>query len=69
MASLWTGLLFLHGHCCDWQLARRLARIEPPTKDSTASMKPPAIAPRRARSRLPWLRLCLGIGDGQIRRQ
>jgi hypothetical protein len=67
MASLWTGLLFLHGHCCDWQLARRLAQIAPPTKEPAASMKPPT-APR-ARSGLRWLRLCLGIGDGQIRRQ
>lgn len=69
MTSLWTDLLFLHGHCSDWRLARRLAHPAPPADESAAPMKPPAIASRRTWLHLPWLRLCLGIGDGEIHRQ
>ncbi|MDW2982283.1 MAG: hypothetical protein WBG81_09485 [Rhodanobacter sp.] len=62
MSSLWTDLLFLHGHITDARLARRLAAAK-------RSAPPPAtITP--AKSSLDWLRrLCLGIGDGQLRRQ
>jgi len=69
MTSLWTDLLFLHGHCSDWRLARRLARTAPPADDPAVPVKPSTIAPRRTWSHLPWLRLCLGIGDGEIHRQ
>lgn len=61
MSSPWTDLLFLHGHISDARLARRLAAAKPPAP-------PPAIEP--AKSWPGWLwRLCLGIGDGQPRRQ
>ncbi|HET6553533.1 MAG TPA: hypothetical protein VFG49_08350 [Dyella sp.] len=34
MSSLWTNLLFLHGHIADLELARRLADISPPSLPS-----------------------------------
>jgi len=62
VSSLWTDLLFLHGHITDARLARRLAAVK------RSAPPPAAITP--ARSSPGWLRrLCLGIGDGQLRRQ
>ncbi|THD06198.1 hypothetical protein [Rhodanobacter lindaniclasticus] len=62
MSSLWTDLLFLHGHITDARLARRLDAAKRPAPPPTA------IAP--AKSAPGWLwRLCQGIGDGQLRRQ
>jgi hypothetical protein len=69
MTSLWTDLLFLHGHCSDWRLARRLARTAPPAGDPAASAKPSGVAARHTWLHLPGLRLCLGIGDGEVHRQ
>jgi hypothetical protein len=69
MSSLWTDLLFLHGHFCDWRLARRMAGTASPADDPRAPAEQPAATPRPARPRLTWLRLCLGIGDGEVRRQ
>lgn len=67
MSSLWTDLLFLHGHITDPQLARRLLSPAPPSE-----LDPPTTRP--ATPRIPLLqrlarRLCLGIGDGVWRTQ
>lgn len=62
MSSLWTELLILHGHVADARLLQRLASPKPSTPPPTVTQveKPP----------LHWLRrLCLGIGDGLLRRQ
>ena len=61
MPSLWTELLHLHGHLCDWRLVRRLVEAAPPTAPSPTPGAPTAS--------LPPLRLCLGIGDGETHRQ
>ncbi|MGB3270797.1 MAG: hypothetical protein WBA65_12685 [Rhodanobacter sp.] len=63
MSSLWTDLLFLHGHISDARLARRLAAAK--------RSAPAPVATRPAKSSPGgWLRrLCQGIGDGQLRRQ
>lgn len=66
MSSLWTDLLFLHGHVTDLKLLRRLKELprseaQPPTRER------PAAGERRS---LCWpFRFCLGIGDGQVRTQ
>ncbi|MGH8160443.1 MAG: hypothetical protein ACREPQ_20225 [Rhodanobacter sp.] len=62
MSSLWTELLILHGHITDARLMRRLALPK-------QSIPPPAVT-HVAKSPTRWLRrLCLGIGDGVLRRQ
>jgi hypothetical protein len=67
MSSLWTELLFLHGHITDHRLARRLlspARpSEPPAPIIHSTTSPMPLLQRLAR------RLCLGIGDGVLRTQ
>jgi hypothetical protein len=62
MSSLWTDLLFLHGHITDARLARRLAVPERPAP-------PPTVTPVAKNPPRSWLRLCLGIGEGLLRRQ
>jgi hypothetical protein len=62
MSSLWTELLILHGHIADPRLLRQLASPKQPAS-------PPAVT-HAAKSPARWLRrLCLGIGDGVLRRQ
>jgi hypothetical protein len=67
MSSLWTDLLFLHGHIADPRLARRLLSPAPPPEPPppvTCSAAPPVpLLQRLAR------RLCHGIGDGVCRTQ
>lgn len=66
--SLWTALLFLHGHIADPQLAQRLAADE-------AAESPEAVPYGEAMRR--WveqgrkfsLRLCQGIGSGLVHMQ
>jgi hypothetical protein len=62
MSSLWTELLILHGHIADTRLLQRLASPKPSTPPPTVTH--PAKSPTRW-----WCRLCLGIGDGVLRRQ
>ena len=65
MSSLWTDLLFLHGHIRDPELARRLANMPAaPTPGSTGKYQSPLTALASL-----CTRLCLGIGDGHVRRQ
>lgn len=69
MSSLWTGLLLLHGHIHDPELARRLA--------GTPSLPPPRRSGgKRQRTHSPladlaslYARLRLGVGDGRWRTQ
>lgn len=67
MSSLWTDLLFLHGHLTDHRLARRLLSpappAEPPVPITHSTTSPIPLLQRLAR------RLCLGIGDGVLRAQ
>lgn len=67
MSSLWTDLLFLHGHITDPQLARRLLSPAPPSKPLPPTT-PLAATPTPLLQRLAR-RLCLGIGDGVWRTQ
>jgi hypothetical protein len=64
MRSLWTDLLFLHGYITDLRLAQRLSNPQPHDKRDTPRQ-------RSARSVcFAWpARLCLGIGDGNVRAQ
>jgi len=66
--SLWTALLFLHGHIADPQLARRLAADE--TAESPETV-PYGEAMRRwvEHGRKFSLRLCQGIGSGLVHMQ
>ncbi|MDO1528936.1 hypothetical protein QMK61_08870 [Fulvimonas sp. R45] len=53
MSSLWTDLLFLHGHIHDPALARRLARLDPTPKPGRKRPSAPAApAPARWPARL-----------------
>lgn len=61
MSSLWTDLLFLHGHIADPQLARRLLAPSPPPGTRLGATPIPLL------QRLA--RLCLGLGDGVLRTQ
>jgi hypothetical protein len=62
MSSPWTELLILHGHIADPRLLRQLVSPEQPASPPTVTQT--ATSPTR------WLlRLCLGIGDGVLRRQ
>lgn len=65
MRSLWTDLLFLHGHVTDLKLLRRLKDL-PPADSRTVTPSHQA----SDRKRLCWpFRFCLGIGDGDVRTQ
>lgn len=70
MTSLWTDLLFLHGHITDWRLAQRLSPMPAPPEPA-----PPAQADATTRNRhitrrcMLTLRLCLGIGSGELHKQ
>lgn len=69
MSSLWTDLLFLHGHIADWRLAQRLSRAgapAPPVQAVVEAADQQATLPRRS---MLTLRLCLGIGSGEPHRQ
>jgi hypothetical protein len=72
MSSLWTDLLLLHGHITDWRLVRQQSLT--PVPPEPASPAPPAIEvqnqhPTPARRSRLMLRLCLGIGSGELHRQ
>lgn len=69
MSSLWTDLLFLHGHITDWRLARRLSREPAPQAPSPAAVPAPDQRSVPARRGTLMLRLCLGIGSGELHRQ
>ena len=68
MSSLWTDLLFLHGHIHDPELARRLATTPPPPLPSLPGGK-------RQRTRSPFavlaslyssLRVAIGHGRAAV---
>jgi hypothetical protein len=62
MSSLWTDLLFLHGHITDARLVRRLAGLK-------RSAPPPIVKPT-AEPSSRWLqRLRRDIGRRLLRRQ
>lgn len=42
MSSLWTNLLFMHGHIADADLARRLGNTPKPPRPSGKRLKPKA---------------------------
>ncbi|HEV2621945.1 MAG TPA: hypothetical protein VGU65_07650 [Frateuria sp.] len=69
VASLWTGLLFLHGYLGDWRLDRRLAdRLTPDSPvagTESTPPDPPRVAPNGGTER----RVRQGIGDGDMRHQ
>ncbi len=67
MSSLWTDLLFLHGHITDPRLARRLLSPAPPS-EADPPINGPTAPPLPLLQRLTR-RLCLGIGDGMWRTQ
>jgi hypothetical protein len=67
MSSLWTDLLFLHGHIADHRLARRLLSPAPPTEPPPPITRP-AATPVSLLQRLAR-RVCHGIGDGALRTQ
>ena len=66
MSTFWTDMLFLHGYIRDLELARRWAnkRMSPRQLDKS----PGKDGPRRIFS-FGSARLCLGIGDGDVRAQ
>jgi hypothetical protein len=65
MSSLWTDLLFLHGHITDPELARRLAEA----KQRRAAEREHRKLAHGDAWRTWSARLCLGIGDGKLRTQ
>lgn len=67
MSSLWTDMLFLHGYISDLEWARRLtvAPIQP-SPDTKKSYRTGAL---RDLFSAKLGRLCLGIGDGNVRTQ
>jgi hypothetical protein len=69
MSSLWTDLLFLHGHIIDWRLAQRLSRTPTPQDPSPAATPILDQPPAPKRRGMLTLRLCLGIGSGELHRQ
>ncbi|HET7415148.1 MAG TPA: hypothetical protein VFI97_05570 [Arthrobacter sp.] len=67
MSSLWTDLLFLHGHVHDPELARRLANIpSKPPPDLPGSKRQRMHSPLVALASL-YARLHLGKGTGVIK--
>ncbi|WP_266159582.1 hypothetical protein [Dyella silvatica] len=70
MSSLWTELLFLHGHIADWQLAKQLTTPPVSTEATGPAATPLADKPSRPSPRELALklskRLCLGIGGGLV---
>ncbi|MFZ0871437.1 MAG: hypothetical protein WAM90_12025 [Rhodanobacter sp.] len=68
MSSLWTDMLFLHGYISDLKLARRLVNmpVQPPPLEAESRQRSfslrALLSPRLGR-------LCLGIGDGNVRKQ
>jgi hypothetical protein len=69
MSSLWTDLLFLHGHLTDLRLARRLSSMPAPpasVPSNNESQSQPSTLVQRS---VLTLRLCLGIGSGELHRQ
>lgn len=72
MSSLWTDLLFLHGHITDWRLARRLslkAASPEPAPEAQPAVEPQTQQSTRTRRSILTLRLCLGIGSGELHKQ
>lgn len=72
MATLWTDLLFLHGRLCGLAQFRR--RTEPHASSPQAAPQHEAdddtgASPAPGRGARWRRRLCLGIGDGEVRRQ
>lgn len=54
MSSLWTNLLFMHGHITDPALARRLAETpKPPSRPTGKRLRNQAAAPDRQRKAAP----------------
>jgi hypothetical protein len=68
MSSLWTDMLFLHCYISDLNLARRLVNppTQPPSPETESCQR--AFLLRTLFSLRPG-RLCLGIGDGNVRTQ
>jgi hypothetical protein len=68
MSSLSTDMLFLHGYISDLKLARRLVNkpVQPPPLETEKTQRTfslrDLLSPRLGR-------LCLGIGDGNVRTQ
>lgn len=69
MSSLWTDLLFLHGHLTDWRLARRLSSTPAPPAPVASTNEPKNQPSTLVRRSMLTLRLCLGIGSGEMHRQ
>lgn len=70
MSSLWTELLFLHGHIADAQLAKRLSTPSVPIDSPVPATASPTDKSRKP-SQCEWViklskRICLGIGDGTL---
>ncbi|WP_130619132.1 hypothetical protein [Dyella amyloliquefaciens] len=64
MSSLWTDLLFLHGHVTDLKLLHPLKEMPRPDPHATQAR------PAGGKQRPCWpFRFCLGIGDGEVRTQ
>jgi hypothetical protein len=65
MSSLWTDMLFLHGHIADPELARRLAQPAPP--EQAPPPRPNASRPQPTKHRATFylaasMRRSLSIG-------
>jgi len=70
MSSPWTDLLFLHGHITDWRLARRLSpTVAPPEPAPPAQADAETRDQHNTRRSMLTLRLCLGIGSGELHKQ
>jgi hypothetical protein len=69
MSSPWTDLLFLHGHITDWRLAQQLSHAPTPKKPAPAVLRASDQRSIPARRSTLMLRLCLGIGSGELHRQ
>jgi hypothetical protein len=65
MSSLWTGLLFLHGHIHDPELARRLANTPDTPPPSRRSGKRRRMYSPLAVFASLCARMCVGIGESR----